>query len=380
MKRHLSISLFLLALTACSDSGLTGVDGAGTANASRQAAELDMNRPQNAAGSLTVMTRNMYVGTDVDAVIAAEDPNQIPFIVADVWELLLATNFPERARALAAEIARERPHLVGLQEVSLLRTQFPADFVVNAQDVAFDYITTLLEELSLQGADYRIVAIVQDSDVEVPRLNSDFTLTDVRLTDFDVVLAREDVQVSNVTAQNFAAFVPVPGTDIQILRGWTALDATVKGQTYHFVNTHLEPVETGGGLFQSLQAQELIDALASQTLPLILVGDLNSEAVSGATYNLLQAAGYTDAWTLQSGQSSDGFTCCHDLDLLNEESGLYKRIDHIMLRNVDDLWPSSGPTPVQAGVVGDDVRHKTESGLWPSDHAGVVARLQFPRP
>lgn len=326
------------------------------------------------------MTRNMYVGTDMDAVIAAEDPGQIPLLVAEAWELLLATNFPERARALAAEIERDQPHLVGLQEVSLLRTQFPADFELNAENVVFDFIRTLLDALAALGADYRVVALIRDSDVELPRLNPDSSLTDIRLTDFDVILARADVRTSNISAQNFAAIAPVPGTSIQIRRGWTAVDATVRGQTFRFVNTHLEPVETADGLFQGLQAEELIGNLASETRPLILVGDLNTEATTGKTYNLLLAAGYMDAWSLRKGPPANGFTCCHDADLLNGTSGLFKRIDHVMLRNVDAVWPPSGQALVQARVVGDDPRHKAASGLWPSDHGGIAVRLQFPDP
>ncbi len=87
MNRLLSVTLTTLILTACSDAGLTGVDESRAASRSSQAPGLAASQSQNAAGNLTVMTRNVYVGTDVDAVIAAEDPNQIPFIAAEVWEL-----------------------------------------------------------------------------------------------------------------------------------------------------------------------------------------------------------------------------------------------------------------------------------------------------
>ena len=38
-----------------------------------------------------------------------------------------------------------------------------------------------------------------------------------------------------------------------------------------------------------------------------------------------------------------------------------------------------GRFAVQAAViVGDEVSDQTGTGLWPSDHAGVVTRLQLP--
>ena len=40
---------------------------------------------------------------------------------------VLATNFPVRARALAAEVDRAQPDVLGLQEVTLWRDQSPAD-------------------------------------------------------------------------------------------------------------------------------------------------------------------------------------------------------------------------------------------------------------
>ena len=58
--------------------------------------------------------------------------------------------------ALAEEIADTRPHLVGLQEVTVLRLQHPSDFVLGgmepATDVIADFEATLLSELVARGA------------------------------------------------------------------------------------------------------------------------------------------------------------------------------------------------------------------------------------
>lgn len=71
-----------------------------------------------------------------------------------------------------------------------------------------------------------------------------------------------------------------PMATVEFLRGYVAADAFVRGSTYRFVNTHLEI--QGGSLdpllpfVQAAQAQELISMLATETRPVILVGDFNS--------------------------------------------------------------------------------------------------------
>src|SRR5215218_2459193 len=71
---------------------------------------------------ILVMTRNLYVGADLGPVSAAAATGDGPAIVqatTNAWQGVKATNFPERAGALASEIENAEPLLVGLQEVSL---------------------------------------------------------------------------------------------------------------------------------------------------------------------------------------------------------------------------------------------------------------------
>jgi hypothetical protein len=56
----------------------------------------------------------------------------------------------------------------------------------------------------------------------------------------------------------------------------------------------------------------------------------------------------------------------HQITLSND-SQLYQRIDLIL---------TFGPVdPLGAAVIGADPRSRTQDGLWPSDHAGVLAAL-----
>ena len=166
-------------------------------------------------------------------------------------------------------------------------------------------------------------------------------------------------------------------------RGYVALDAKVKGREYRFVNTHLEvwfpePIPN----IQGAQAFELATVLASETKPIILVGDFNSSPEDPPAalppYWIMRAAGYEDAWTRRVGRPDPGFTCCQNEFLTNEESELDERIDLIFVRNDTDFPAFSDLGPVKARVLGARERDKTPSGLWPSDHAGVAAKLIIP--
>lgn len=337
--------------------------------------ELDARQVAGQGSGITVMTRNMYVGANVDPIISATDPTQIPLLVAIAFQELLTTNYPVRAGLLADEIARTRPHMVGLQEVSLIRRQTPGDLVIGgttpATDVVVDFMPILLAELQARGLDYREVARVENTDVEVPMLTSpppNLAFDDVRLTDYDVLLRRADVRVSNAVGQNFQQALPVPGTAIVVKRGFVAADAAVDGVTYRVVNTHLESAVE---LVRFAQAAELVQYLAGETRPIVAVGDFNTDAATNEpTYQFLLNAGYADAWLSRVGGPTQGMTCCHASNLSNTAPTLDERIDLILTRNM-----SSGPAFMD--VTGDDPAERA-GGLWASDHAGVVARFPVP--
>lgn len=354
----------------------------------------DNHRP-NGVGPVRVATYNLYVGADIFRIVEAAviDPDSIPFVVADVVGTVMDTNFPERSIAIVDQIAKTRPHLIGLQEVSLIRYQSPGDFLIGnptpAEDVLYDYLSILMDALNARGLRYEVVAVVENADVELPMFagfdgdNPQFD--DVRLTDRDVVLAKRGVGTSNVVAQNFTfnLELPIAGTDVVFLRGFVALDAMVKGREYRFVNTHLEvQFEAPVPNIQGAQAAELATILAPETKPIILVGDFNSSPEDPPAdlppYWILRSAGYVDSWTRRVGRPGLGFTCCQAEELDNEASWLDERIDLIFVRNEADFPAFSDLGPVKARVLGARQRDRTPSGLWPSDHAGVFAKLLIP--
>ena len=340
---------------------------------------------------VVVMTRNLYTGSDLFQLLDVDTGNllQVLRAVGDRVIEIVETNFPERAQALAAEIERVQPHLIGLQEVERVRFQYPGDFLVGnpqpAEDVLYDYLDLLLAALQARGLAYEVAAVLETVDLELPALvdlATGFVAFDVRLTDRDVILRRSDVSVSNVTARHYSDIFQAGTGDLvlPLPKGFTAVDAEVAGRTYRFVNTHLEVRELDDGATQARQAEELIEVLAGENRPVILVGDFNSRPTDpvGRPYDRLRQAGFVDAWRLRPEPFDPGLTCCQAGDLTNTDSRLSERVDLVWVRNDLGRLPFSVVGRVEAAVVGDDPEARTASGLWPSDHAGVGARIEIP--
>ncbi len=372
-----------------------------------------------AADKVTVETRNLYLGADLTPILAASDPVAANSAIVTALAEITATNFPERAQALAKEIADKQPHLVGLQEVF----NFTKNFGNGA--VPFrDYLADLMSALAAEGASYVVAASVQNLNTVLP-VDEDFDgFFDFLLgtTDRDVILARADI-AGAVTPVPFSLFcarpsadggpgcnystvvvVPPPLGPINIERGFVGVDATIGGKTYRFLNTHLEVMfpaaDPFAPFFQAAQATELNALLAASLFifPLpagstpIVVGDINSSPDDGpfpdplfgpflppytqfsSGVDLVGAptaiGAQTDAWDLRPG-NDPGFTCCELSDLSNPTTLDDERIDVIFSVQV--------PSKVKANVIGNEPSDRTKpSRLWPSDHAGVVGTLTFP--
>ncbi len=134
------------------------------------------------------MTRNVYVGGDVDQVIAAP-ADSLAALAARTFATVVATDFRKRVTGLTDEIAAARPHLIGLQEISLIRTQSPGDILQGnptaATHVAYDFLAILMDTLRARGLRYAVAAKVRDTDVELPMATRSAP-DDIRLTDYDV--------------------------------------------------------------------------------------------------------------------------------------------------------------------------------------------------
>jgi len=350
------------------------------------------------------MTRNVYLGANIFRVVnAALDPNAdqlaVPTAAAEVFQIVQQTNFPERAEALADEIALFSPDVIGLQEVSTYYIQTPSDYgypdAVSAETVVYDFQAILNAALLDRGMHYNAYTVT-NADIEVPMLNPDSPtyLSDIRMVDHDVILVRDKYEAANEIKGNFTYNLEVDLGAAGIFnrnRGYIAIDVNIKGQDYTFANTHLEVGDVPGSVFrvfQSAQMQELLTILSYSQNPTLLVGDFNSrpEDVPGQgevpgvglvpyvpPYMQALGSGYADTW-LEQKKVSDGFTAGFDEFVSDETRTLTHRIDMVFMdpKNLSI-------EKVKAVVVGDDMEDMTPSGLWPSDHAGVISKIKLAR-
>lgn len=311
-----------------------------------------------------LVTRNLYLGAELDPLLQAS-VDQLPAVARQVLARVQASDFTVRAQRLAEEIAQAQPHLVGLQEVELIQVMQPG---APQPQLVLDYLSLLLAALEAQGQSYRVVEVFSGTDLTAP-LGSGFA---VRVTDREVLLARADVSTTQESAHAFAAnaVVSAAGTMVPLRRGWVEAVVTVGGNSFWVASTHLEVVPLPTlALLQAAQAGELLARFAGQ--PTILMGDFNSAADGSTTptHAAVLAAGYSDAWAM-SHPGAPGYTCCQDADLRNVPSALTERIDYVFFGAGLDV------AKVDARLVGAQPSARID-GLWPSDHAGVFARVRF---
>lgn len=307
---------------------------------------------------MRVATYNLYLGADLSVLFGVADLDQLAETVRLVRDQLERTRFTERARTIAGLLAREEPDLVGLQEVTRWTlAELRADGSLGAERVLADFLPTLVDALAAAGCAYDVHVVNQSFSGAMP-VSADEWLS---VAGANVTLVRRDIEVVDEASapftESFDLVTGLDGVSFPIVRSWGRVDVLVDGEPLRFVNAHTEAWDRPT---RDAQRDELIARNAGVDGPVVLVGDFN--ATPGAVG---MPAGWADAWALGVG---DGFTCGQAGDLANEESLLHERIDYVWVRGA----------PVRAcRVIGNESADRTvPHGLWPSDHAGVVADVE----
>jgi endonuclease/exonuclease/phosphatase family metal-dependent hydrolase len=374
--RLAAASLLVAVIAACDSPADTGLDP-------RFAVETGWER-----SAFDVYSQNLYLGGDTGPLFNADlsDPVALVQAVNTFWDQVQASDVQGRMAEIAEEIAIRNPEVVGLQEVLQFVTiqitpQGPQPTGVT------DLLGSLMAEIQARGLPY-VPAVVQPTTSATLPLAIDFGTGQVTralsFTDRAVVLVRTDVDVTDQASAVYAAAVPLAGILIQ--RGWARVTVDHAGVPHHFVTTHLE-VQAAQPI-HDLQAAELLATVGSLDGITIVAGDLNSDATAEPgdpswtpTYDSFIAAGFADAWELAPHSRRDpGFTCCQDPSLRNGTSELDERIDFVLVRSSEEPIPGEDNRRghFRADVVGDRPADRTDGGLWPSDHAGVVGSVRMP--
>jgi endonuclease/exonuclease/phosphatase family metal-dependent hydrolase len=178
--------------------------------------------------TLRVMTYNIHVGVGMDKKLDLQR-------IADV-------------------INRERPDLVGIQEVDrgVKRTEGKDEIAELARLTRMDY--AFGHNLDYQGGQYGVA-----------------------------ILSRYLIQ--KIDHQKYQNRVEAER------RGMLRVEVEIESQTINFVTTHLDYQTSDGRLFEAEQLLKLLNGVKD---PLIVAGDFNDEP-TGNTYKLM-LAGYEDVW------------------------------------------------------------------------------------
>jgi endonuclease/exonuclease/phosphatase family metal-dependent hydrolase len=330
--------------------------------------------PASAAGALpggndahrfvTVMTQNLDEGTDFTPLFTAASVPAFVSAATAIFDEVVASDIPSRARLVAREIAAAKPDVVSVQEASLWQWQSAIG------PASIDALGALERALAAEGAHYAPALVLDEFSGAAPVQG----FGQVSFLDRDALLVRTDqppgqLRIANVQGGHYATVLSIPtvvGT-VTVPRGWISADLTVRGRTVRVIATHLESFSAA---VQQAQGHELVAGPAHTSLPVIIAGDLNTGPLASGgfltpTYQQILAAGFTDTWPLTNPGVAGMTNAFHAEDPYGP-SVPDKRIDLVLVNG--NLRPVSDTLTGTSAV----------DGLWPSDHAGVVARIQIP--
>ena len=325
--------------------------------------------------SITVMTRNLYLGGDIASPVGAKTPADFAQRNSAVLATIDRNDFPGRAKLLAAEIAKAKPALIGMQEAATISRSAngTAGKGTPTSIPLFDYLKTLQRELARRGLRYSTVVNGRAADVRGPVTEG----YDVRLTLHDVILVRrtKGLTVRRSGSARYKAGFTVPSAigPIPVRRGYGYADVTYRQRRFRFLTTHLESFVDATRVAQTRELVARGGAARVKT-PIIVVGDLNSDPrgrsqdAAGA-YNVLRGFGMQDAWTQVHG-NAPGLTCCHskDLDGPPPADDPPSRVDHVFIKG-------GHYRATKDVITGAKARAKIPK--WGSDHSGVAATIRL---
>jgi endonuclease/exonuclease/phosphatase family metal-dependent hydrolase len=152
---------------------------------------------------------------------------------------------------------------------------------------------------------------------------------------------------------------------------------------FRLFTTHLQSpvaIDPTAATVQIAEANQLIQELGNSTMPVVIAGDFNSDAILGAagpgpdntaSASLLETAGYIDTWTVAGTGPGPTWPLYREDQypppfLMN--SFAYERIDLIFSKDLD---VTSVQHVLKPGPTANQMPY------FASDHAGVLAVFPF---
>ena len=368
--RHLNrLMLFVAAaaFAACSEDGVL----------EPQQPDASFSVSGRGARHVTVMTRNMYIGADVDAAMAAlatpDQTDDLPAMMTAL-ETLQRTDFAARVQAMADEIARNRPQVVGVQEAYKLSLTPELLGLPPGAPVEIDFLAALQWALGARGLNYTLAGKNTTTDATVGVGGGA-----VRIIDHDALLVDADrVTLEGQPVEKvFDVNLGEVATGVSLLRGYVARQATVGGVPMLLVSSHFEAGKSADIVeIRRLQAAELAQYIGGAPR-VVLLGDLNDVAGSPMYRVLARRAQLLDTWAAMRPRV-EGLTCCHLPDLSNRRPNFYSRIDYVWTRGFDGPSGRVQGEITRTGMLPRERVNGAFGLIWPSDHAGLVATFVLP--
>lgn len=339
---------------------------------------------------LTVMSRNIYLGSSLQPALGATTPEGFVAAVAEIYGTMVFTDFPTRAGAIADEVAATEPDLIGLQEVSNWVVTPVANPTANAR--SYEFLDILMEALETAGLNYSVAGTVDNALIGPAPLVAPGTGCEgfqptpagpapdcvVTFADRDVILVNDDrsgLKVGRTKSGRYESqqVLQTAGGELSFDRGWVSVQGRYQGKSFKFVNTHLETEASPE--VQEAQTTEFLrgPARGGQT---IAVGDFNSAADGSSTNSYAQLTAppaFTDAWTVNG--ADPGLTCCRDSALAGPFQ--LQPVDPYELSSRIDLVLTRGPIRTLSAQTVGAAQFQNLPPIWASDHAGVVATVRI---
>ncbi len=377
---------------------------------------------------LTVASRNLYLGADVG--IALELIPDFPAAAQFMWEQVAATDFTQRAPGLAEEIIKSGADVVGIQEAThwyckknfwskkVVVFDFLKEFLAATKIAGSEYVLASKDGVDALNIGYSIPAIpyltmVTDPKTFQPLFGSDKAACGFEIGDAIVVKKEFKSQILAVGNSEYETSYSIVPQLMTIYRGYTWIDLRHQGSNVRIISTHLESLWDSNKVPNAaLQAKQLINDLSKTTMPVIVLGDFNSdprdprpdtksnpggqpeasETCNGQVKNptpitaiescnaywLMRKAGFTDAgpdainpknftWGMNALLTGPDKKRLKAAQEMGNATGFTDRLDYIFVKN--------GANVISSSIIGNT---QPTNSQWNTDHAGVVAEVSLP--